>query len=194
MSRTILLTRGRVTVVDEADYEQLATHKWYYQPRHPKTPEVGYAARKLWWTENGKVKQKIVLMHREILGAGKGEQVDHADGDTLNNRRQNLRLATRSQNGGNSRKKPARGKGRTSRYKGVSFVADCTRRPWKAQLGYQGRKVSGGHHATEEAAARAYDRLALENFGAYAKTNFPTSDYFVGLSDGADEAESGADG
>ena len=104
------------------------------------------------------------LMHRIILPGC--ARVDHINGDRLDNRRRNLRAATHTENLRNSRKN-SRG---SSRFKGVSRCKSSGK--WRAYI-RSGTQVHLGHFATEEAAARAYDRAALERFGAFAKLNFP---------------------
>lgn len=108
--------------------------------------------------------------HNLILPKVAGREVDHINGDGLDNRRCNLRYATRQQNAANGAKK-----GRSSRFKGVCF--DKSRGKWLAGVKYNYVRLNLGRHATEEAAARAYDRKALELFGEFARTNFPRTDY-----------------
>jgi hypothetical protein len=91
-------------------------------------------------------------------------QIDHRDGDGLNNRRENLRPATRTQNNANQRK--YRG---TSRYKGVSW--DVSSRRWRARIHCDHRETSLGQFTSEADAARAYNAAALEHFGEYARLN-----------------------
>lgn len=90
--KTIELTQGQVTLVDDEDYEWLNQWKWYAN----KAPYGFYAMRHSLKIE-GRPRDDI-SMHRIIIMAQKGEQVDHKDGNRLNNCRSNLRLATVSQN------------------------------------------------------------------------------------------------
>lgn len=106
-----------------------------------------------------------ILMHNLITGWGR---CDHVNGDGLDNRRVNLREATKSQNGANRRKSVP---GTASRFKGVSRHADG--RQWRAQIGVNGEKVYLGLYLSEEAAARAYDDKARAAFGEFAALNFP---------------------
>jgi hypothetical protein len=78
--KKLTLTKGHYTLVDDEDFEYLNQWKWHYH-------SGGYAARKAG-----------VRMHRIILSAPQDEEVDHINGDGLDNRRANLRLCTRSQN------------------------------------------------------------------------------------------------
>jgi hypothetical protein len=107
-------------------------------------------------------------LHRLLLNAPPELQVDHINGDGLDNRRSNLRLATGSQNQGNSRK---RRDGVTSQYRGVSWNKRAGK--WQALLRREGKLQYLGYFSDEEAAARAYDAAALEQWGSFARLNFP---------------------
>lgn len=107
-------------------------------------------------------------MHRVILKAPDHLEVDHINGDGLDNRKCNLRLATRAQNAYNTRPMPHNKSG----YKGVSRHPDG---PWTARIRCQLKSIdrSLGFFPTPEAAAHAYDKAALELFGEFAYLNFP---------------------
>jgi hypothetical protein len=119
-----------------------------------------------------KAKRVRVLMHRLILGALDGEQVDHKNGDGLDNRRENLRFCSRSQNCANKPKYV----GNASRFKGVIYHRQTGK--WRAVVTVQYKAVSLGLHATEELAARAYDAGAKKHFGEFANLNFPEVSHF----------------
>jgi len=104
-------------------------------------------------------------MHRLILDVPDGLQVDHIDGDGLNNRRSNIRMCTAAQNRQNSRIQTMRlGIPTTSRFKGVS------RNYGKWAVHINGKWV--GRYNDEVSAAKAYDAAARQAFGEFAKTNF----------------------
>lgn len=151
-----LANSDAVAIVDEADYAALSTSRWLLH-------SAGYACR----TEKRDGKRVTVLMHRVILGAPNGVNVDHRDGRPLNNRRANLRPCTQSQNCANAKKRESA----SSRYKGVAR----SYRPvgWRAQATLHRRNTSIGYFATEEEAARAYDAFMRKHFGEFARTNFP---------------------
>src|SRR5882724_7905733 len=132
--KTIQLTRGMQTLVDDEDFPDLSQHKWYAQAcpagRKGKRKVTYYAARR------DVVTRKIILMHREILGLeAKADRGDHRNGDSLNNQRYNLRRATHSQNLHNTGK---RNQITSSQYKGVSYYK--TRKRWEAYLEINGKR------------------------------------------------------
>jgi hypothetical protein len=148
--KTIQLTKGFSTVVDDEDYERLSQHKWHVIP-DPKNGNH-YAARG----------HDTVLMHADIMGCA---GVDHRDGDGLNNRRCNLRVATKSQNQANRRKLVKA----SSRFKGVTWNAK--NKNWRARIGPKSA-IDLGSYQFETEAALAYDRAALARWGEFARPNF----------------------
>jgi AP2 domain/HNH endonuclease len=107
-------------------------------------------------------------MHRLILGLPQYRElkidVDHINGDGLDNRRANLRIATRAQNLANSGSRQG-----SSQYKGVSFCRQTGR--WKAQITIGGQNHNLGRYSTEEEAAAVYNAAALEAWGEHAHLN-----------------------
>jgi hypothetical protein len=158
--RELLLTQGKVARVDDADYPLLSQWKWGYLPNK----RSGYAVR---WETRGGVRRTI-YMHRQIMGAERGQLVDHEDGDGLNNQRYNLRMANETQNLAN---RPTRE--RTIAYRGVYPNNKGRTLPYKAQIKAYCRNWHLGSYLTQEQAARAYDRAALHFFGSFARLNFP---------------------
>jgi HNH endonuclease len=155
--KTIPLTKDQVALVDDADFEYLSQYSWR-AAWNPNTSSF-YAVRG----------HQIVCMHRELLlglKTGRDVQVDHKNHDTLDNRRENLRLVTNSQNMQNKRKRASG----SSKYKGV--VWRKKKRTWWARINIGGgRNVSLGTYKDETLAARAYDRAAVQHFGEFACTN-----------------------
>ena len=153
--RYIPLTKGKVAIVDAADYEWLSRYKW-------QALDFGgriYASR----AAPGRGR---ISMHRAIMKPPKGMVVDHINGNGLDNRRCNLRICTFAQNCANRR--PQRN--RASPYKGV---APGRNGKATAQIGYRGEIMWLGTFDDEIEAAKAYDRKAYELHGEFAYLNFP---------------------
>lgn len=151
--KVIGLTQNKVTKVSDEDAYSLSLYKWHLCN--------GYAARRL----RGKTRS-LVYMHRQIVGCPPDMEVDHINGDRLDNRRENLRVCSHQQNMVNWDNR--RG---ASRYRGVSKDPE---RPgwWKVQIMRSGRNMRVGRYRSEEEAALAYDAAAIELFGEFAQLNF----------------------
>jgi len=106
-------------------------------------------------------------MHRVIMKAARGSQIDHKNGNGLDNRRSNLRFANVQQNRMNSKKQNRF----SSRYKGVHYYKHA--RQWKAQIRYNGIQLYLGYYRVETDAAKVYDQKAKKLFGEFARLNFP---------------------
>lgn len=111
---------------------------------------------------------RVVRLHRDILRPKVGQDVDHKDGNKLNNLEFNLRFCTPAQNSRN-RVKP-RGHW-SSTFKGVCWHHQS--QAWRAYIVFNRKQKHLGRFASEEAAARAYDAAAKELYGEFARTNFP---------------------
>lgn len=157
--KAIELTKGQVALVDDDDFILLSQYNWYAS----KNKYTFYAKSDV---RRSHPRRKI-YMHRLILNCPPGVEVDHVDGNGLNNQKSNLRMATRSQNLSN------RGlvTNNTSGYKGVVWRKDTNK--WTAQLATKGRNRSLGCFPTAIDAARAYDEAAKKAFGEFAQLNFP---------------------
>jgi hypothetical protein len=158
--KEILLTQGQVALVDDQDFEWLLKYKWYAQ-WNTDTCSYG-AARSI--RENGK--KKTVLMHRAIMNARPNQQVDHRNHNTLDNRRENLRLCTHGENQHNQRPQI----GCSSKYKGVSWHK--ARNKWVVYIHLNDQQFHLGCFADEVEAAHVYDDAAHKMFGEFAFTNF----------------------
>ncbi len=158
--REIPLTRGLSAKVDAADYEWLSQWKWCVI----KTSTAYYAVRSVWH----KVDKRyyFLLMHRVIMGLEREDKrvVDHIEtGNTLDNRRSNLRIATRSQNNCNSRKR----RNNSSGYKGVSFHKQSGK--WIALIGMDGKDIFLGSYSTPEEAYAVYCEATKKYHGEFAR-------------------------
>jgi len=161
--KTIPLTRGKFALVDDVDYEQLSRFNWYALKHTAIGRVTYYAARTL--SVGGK--RYCSYMHREILGVTDTKiQVDHRDGNTLRNQRDNLRAATRKQNQQNRLKS---GNKCSSLSKGVSWHRETGK--WRACIVTNYKQKHLGLFENEGAAADAYDRAARQQFGEFALTN-----------------------
>lgn len=152
----INLTQGKTTFVDDEDLEILNRHRWCVVRIHNNF----YA--------QAHIGGKRCYMHRLLMGLPDGLEVDHINGDGLDNRRCNLRLATHQQNLANQRTQVRNKAG----FRGVS-QNKRSQKPWRARIKCHGKEVHLGHFDSAEDAARAYDRAAIDTFGDFARTNFP---------------------
>lgn len=149
----IELTRGFVTQVDRIDEGLVSDLNWWACGRAPHI----YAAS----GHNYKGKKQVYL-HRLITGALPHQKVDHINGNTLDNRRANLRLCSHAQNMRNRKAQ----KNSSRKYKGVGKNKTCA--TFTASAG--GKYI--GSFKTAEEAARAYDAKAKDLWGEFARTNF----------------------
>lgn len=166
-----------------------------YTKAHPLPPQIDLSATFILdsgsksgvsWRRNGRragcvthhgywrvtLRGRYLLVHRIVwtLATGRdpvGFQIDHIDGDGLNNALTNLRLATASENGRNRSAE----RGAQSQLKGVSRCRRSGR--WRAYIGHSGSSRALGTYGTEVEAARAYDRAASDLHGEFARLNFP---------------------
>ena len=155
--KKIKLTQGKYALVDDKDWEWLSQRKW----RVVCYPHTDYAKD-----------VSSVGMHRLILNLEKrdGKEVDHRNGNGLDNRRGNLRICTHSKNMQNRHRLK---KGTTCTYQGVSMVTGG----WCAQIKKDYKAMWLGTYKTKKEAAQVYDKKALELFGPDAKTNFSKENY-----------------
>lgn len=161
--REIALTQGKVAIVDAADWESLSKFRWH---AHTVRGGVWYAVRKV-RLPNGKYGS--AWMHRDILDVAADVQVDHRDGDGLNNTRENLRPATNQQNLYNAGIRSDNKSG----YKGVSWSKYMGK--WRAYCTANGKTNHIGYFDSLEDAARAYDEAAIRTHGEFARLNFEVS-------------------
>lgn len=165
---TIELGRGLSAVIDAEDFERpIACHLTRGRIVTLVIAQQSWHACGDKWTyafTNVRGSTSKVSMHRLIAGALPGQHADHINGDTLDNRRANLRVCSNRENLGNQQKRAG-----ASRFKGVSPRPDGT---FRAQICCDGRKMNLGNWPTEEDAARAYDVAARQHFGEFARLNF----------------------
>lgn len=143
---------GVTAIVDAEDYDRLMEHSWWAHSTKGKF----YAK-----TE---IARRVVLMHRFILGFP-DSLIDHIDGNALDNRRDNLRLADHRQNGWNSAIKG----NNTSGFKGVNLHRASGL--WRARIRVGGEHMNLGYFKHPEQAAEAYRVAAQEHHGEFARVS-----------------------
>ena len=155
--KEITLTQGKVSLVDEEDFEKLNQFKWC-----ATSGRIAYATRAVRINE----KHSIVYMHREILNSKKGVQVDHINGNGLDNRKENLRPCTHAQNMCN---RTNAHKNNKLGIKGVSW--DKNMKKFRAQLWIGNKRIHLGFYNVMGDADSAY-RIAEEKyFGEFARAS-----------------------
>lgn len=149
--KIISLTKGKQTIVSDDDYEYLIRWKWYFKD--------GYAATNMVSADR---KRSTIRMHRLLLRTPPGFDTDHINGDKLDNRRENLRVATRGQNQWNRKKQNG-----TSKYKGIYWNRQNCK--WHVQLQVNKKKIWLGYYDNEEDAYAAYQDAAAKYHGMFTK-------------------------
>jgi hypothetical protein len=151
----IPLTQGRTSKIDRSDLNAVAHYNWCSSSHTGKK----YAVSRI----DGKVR----YLHRFLFGFPARVHVDHINGDTLDNRRENLRLCSHSQNLRNRGKTIANKSG----FKGVSMSNDKRKRKWSAEIRANGRRLRLGRFLTAAEAAMAYNEAAKIVHGSFAQLN-----------------------
>jgi hypothetical protein len=149
----VTLTQGYVATIDRADVARVSRYNWYAFPRR----HAVYAMARI----PGNASDTRISLHRFIAARDDDLDIDHKDGDGLNNRRRNLRPATRLQQAMN---RSLRGGG-SNAYRGARWVPK--RNKWVAKITIEGKVRYIGHYDTEQEAARAYQYVARRVFGEF---------------------------
>lgn len=158
--KEIKLVPDGIALVDDDDFESLNQWTWY---RVNIKPSCTYAMRH---GINDMGKRTSILMHREIMGNPIGLFVDHKNGNGLDNQKFNLRECTHDLNNKN------RGANTERKYVGVGY-GTWGHKHYRARIRINGINILIGYFYTEEEAARAYDKIAIEQKGEYTRLNFP---------------------
>lgn len=149
--KEIQLTTGGVALVDDEDFDWLSQFKWISTKKKDRPYAMRFVRRGV----------KMLCMHRIIIDAPTDKLVDHINGNTLDNRKSNLRLCTNAENCRNAKKY----KTNTSGYKGVSAEG----RRWKAGITFEQKKIYLGTFDIPQEAHEAYKSKAKELFGEFAR-------------------------
>lgn len=155
--KLIKLTKGKFAQVDDDDFEYLNKFKWC-------TLSGGGSCEYARRAHQSGNKQIAILMQNEIITNHKGFIVDHIDGNTLNNQKNNLRLTTQQKNCFNQKARIG-----TSKFKGVNYEKNMNK--WKSQIQAYGKKIYLGIYKTEIDAAKAYNEAAEKYHGEFARLN-----------------------
>lgn len=156
--KLIELTKGYQTTVDDEDYNRLSSIKW----------KARISGHRIYALRNKYVKGKYitVYMHREILNIKNSKKhIDHIDGNSLNNCKNNLRIVSSKENTYNRQANISS----TSKYKGVSWNKNVEK--WIAQIQINKKKIHLGCYIREIDAALAYNNAAIKYYGQYAWLN-----------------------
>lgn len=151
----IPLTQSKVTLVDEDDFAGLSSFSWCLH-------KDGYAIR---YATTSYKKQTAILMHRFLCGDPENMEIDHINGNRLDNRRSNLRIVTKQQNQWNASGK----RNSSSRHKGVWFHKRSGK--WESAITINGKQKYLGSFISEDSAALAYNQAAKVIHGVYARLN-----------------------
>jgi hypothetical protein len=151
------LSQGLVAIIDAADAEAVLAHKWYAH----RDGRTFYAQRKVRRPDGTRANLRL---HTSLTG---WPLTDHRNSEGLDNRRANLREATKAENNRNT----APQANNKSGYRGVSRKKGT--RKWRAYIRVDGNSIHLGYYSTAEDGARAYDAAALELHGEFDSLNFP---------------------
>jgi len=157
--REILLTKGKVAIVDDEDFEEVNKHKWYCMPHR----NTFYACR-----HGGNY--SIINMSHQIMGNVDGKVIDHINRNGLDNRRCNLRFCSVSENCRNKKLNS----NNTSGFRGVHWDLKCKK--WVVQVQSNYTVVYRALFDDKVEAAMDYDRKARELFGDFVVLNFPSKE------------------
>lgn len=153
----IPLTQGLEAIIDEEDAERILPHRWHAS----KKRNTFYACRKV----GPAGAQVTIYMHRFLLGVSeKNVLIDHKNGNGLDNRRENLRVATNAQN---QRNRTAR-KDSKSGVKGV-YASRSKKLPWRAEITVDGKNIHLGNFSTIEEATEARATASFQYHGDYSR-------------------------
>lgn len=147
-TKELLLTNNQYTIVNSSLHHFLSSFKWRLIKNYPATT----------------IDNKTIRLHRFIMMASPKEEIDHIDGNPLNNTISNLRRCTRWQNSCNRKFNTLSG------FKGLVFIKSLNK--WRAQIRVHGKLLYLGFYVNPKEAALAYDKAARKYFGEFSRTNY----------------------
>lgn len=158
--KTIKLSQNKIALIDDEDFDRMNQYKWHaYEKKNCKGS--WYAMGNV---KNHEGKWTTIMFHRFLMNIIDPKiEIDHADGNGLNNQKSNLRAVDHQHNSQNRRL----GKNNTSGFKGVFFDKRCKNRPWRAVVTVNGKRLHLGNFSTPEDAYEVYKAKAKESFGIF---------------------------
>jgi len=147
--KKIKTTKGKYVLVDNEDFDELNQYKWHLDLRS--------VCRYIRGSNNKRIK-----IHRQIMDCPKGMEVDHKDGNILNNQKKNLRICTHEENGKNRKLS----KDNKSGYKGVSWYKKMNK--WVAKIKVNYKSIHLGYFDSKEEAYKAYCKACIKYHGKFA--------------------------
>jgi hypothetical protein len=154
--KKIKLTKSKFALVDNSDFEELNKYKWYCF----KYGNTYYAMRS---SNRIKGKQTVIKMHRFLMNPLKGQQIDHVDGNGLNNQRKNLRICNHSENQRNKKIY----KSNISGFKGVSWNKNANK--WQSFIRVDSKRIHLGYFKSKLSAFETYCKASVEFHGKFSR-------------------------
>jgi hypothetical protein len=157
-----MVISGYTVLLDDEDYERLKGVGYYINSTQAKRDNLYYFNRPIYVSG----KRTTTMLHRDVIGCvyGDGKTVDHKDGNTLDCRKENLRVSTQAENCRNQ-KKP---KNNTSGVKGVSWHEQSSK--WRAYINVDGKRIDLGLHTDIKDAEKAYAEGSKKYHGIFGRT------------------------
>jgi hypothetical protein len=157
--KELKISKGYTVLIDDDDFDRVSAHWW----QAVEQPHTVYAIHRRYRDDGTRA---AIRLHRFVMNAPDGVEVDHINHNGLDCRKSNLRFATRQQNSANCRRRSGQ-----NVFKGVEQDSRTNR--FRAYITYRTKRYSIGYFATAEEAALAYDERARDYFGEFAALNFP---------------------